>query len=236
MTAPTPTAAATTRSSARCFSTTALTGARATSSRSPDAASRPSAARRRYAGVPRTPWPRVPAASSTAGSDETRRGSSSLRSWRWEASSWLVAAPRAQIPGVPARCLWGIWLILTWSFISSSRSLNGYYLAALAPAMAALCGLGFALAWKRRAHTNVVIVVMTTVAVGVGYAVSLVPHSAGVGPWAVATSVLAAAGAVGIARTRSAARCATVGTRRRARVGRAGAAPRRGVGVGDGRG
>lgn len=93
--------------------------------------------------------------------------------------------------------LWGIWLILTWSFISSSRSLNGYYLAALAPAMAALCGLGFALAWKRRAHTSVVVVVMATVAIGVAYAISLVPERVGVRPWVVATSVLAAAGAVG---------------------------------------
>ena len=50
--------------------------------------------------------------------------------------------------------LWGIWLLLTWSFISSSPILNGYYLAALAPAMAALCGLGFALAWKARDRTS----------------------------------------------------------------------------------
>ena len=38
--------------------------------------------------------------------------------------------------------LWGIWQIMTWSFFSSSHFLNGYYLAALAPPMAALCGLG----------------------------------------------------------------------------------------------
>ncbi len=105
-------------------------------------------------------------------------------------------APRTD-PWRAGALLWGIWLILAWSFISSSRSLNGYYLAVLAPAMAALCGLGFALAWKRRAQPSVVIVVMTTVAVGVAYAVSLVPQSAGVRPWVVATSVLAAAGAVG---------------------------------------
>jgi 4-amino-4-deoxy-L-arabinose transferase-like glycosyltransferase len=105
-------------------------------------------------------------------------------------------APRTD-PWRAGALLWGIWLFLTWSFISSSRSLNGYYLAALAPAMAALCGLGFALAWKRRAQTSVVVVVITTVVIGVAYAIALVPESAGVRPWVVATSVLAAAGAAG---------------------------------------
>jgi hypothetical protein len=94
--------------------------------------------------------------------------------------------------------LWGIWQLLTWSFMSSSHFLNGYYLAALAPPMAALCGLGFALAWKRRERSATVpIVAMATVAVSVGYAVSLVPDRAGVRPWVITTSALAAAGAIG---------------------------------------
>ena len=101
-------------------------------------------------------------------------------------------------PWRAAAVLWGIWQILTWSSISSSHIIIGYYLAALAPAMAALCGLGFALAWKQRARSRVVPVVMiATVVAGVGYAVYLVPDLAGVRPWVVATSVLAAAGAVG---------------------------------------
>ena len=106
-------------------------------------------------------------------------------------------APRTD-PWRAGALLWGIWLILTWSFISSSPILNGYYLAALAPAMAALCGLGFALAWKLRDRTPVVpVVVMATVMVGVAYAVSLVPDIAGIRPWIVATSALATIGAVG---------------------------------------
>ena len=105
-------------------------------------------------------------------------------------------APRTD-PWRAGALLWGIWLILTWSFISSSHFLNGYYLAALAPALAALCGLGFALAWKLRARTSVVVIVMATVAVGVTHAVSLVPGSAGVRGWIVTTSALVAAGAVG---------------------------------------
>ena len=106
-------------------------------------------------------------------------------------------APRTD-PWRAGALLWGIWLILTWSFISSSPILNGYYLAALAPAMAALCGLGFALAWKLRDQTRVVpLVVLAAVAVGVGYAVTLVPDRAGLRPWVVATSVLVGVGAVG---------------------------------------
>ena len=101
-------------------------------------------------------------------------------------------------PWRAAALLWGIWLFLTWSFFSSSHFLNGYYLAALAPPMAALCGLGFALAWKLRERTRVVpVLAMAAVAVGVAYAVYLVPDAAGVRPWVIATSALATVGAVG---------------------------------------
>ena len=101
-------------------------------------------------------------------------------------------------PWRAAALLWGIWLFLTWSFFSSSHFLNGYYLAALAPPMAALCGLGFALAWKLRERTRVVpVLAMAAVAAGVAYAVYLVPDAAGVRPWVIATSALATVGAVG---------------------------------------
>jgi 4-amino-4-deoxy-L-arabinose transferase-like glycosyltransferase len=101
-------------------------------------------------------------------------------------------------PWRAAALLWGIWQILTWGSISSSHFLQGYYLAALAPPMAALCGLGFALAWKQRERSRAVpVVMMATVAVGVGYAVNLVPGTAGVQPWVDATSELALAGALG---------------------------------------
>ena len=101
-------------------------------------------------------------------------------------------------PWRAAALLWGVWLFLTWSFFSSSHFLNGYYLAALAPPMAALCGLGFALAWRLRERTRVVpVLAMAAVAVGVAYAVYLVPDAAGVRPWVIATSALATVGAVG---------------------------------------
>ena len=100
-------------------------------------------------------------------------------------------------PWRAAAVLWGVWLFFTWAFFASSQFLNSYYLAALAPAMAALCGLGLALAWRRREESPVVpVVLMATVAAGVAYAVYLVPDSAGVRPWIIATSALATAAAL----------------------------------------
>ncbi len=100
-------------------------------------------------------------------------------------------------PWRAAALLWGIWQIMTWSFFSSSHFLNGYYLAALAPPMAALCGLGLALAWRQRERSPVVpAVVMGTVVLGVAYNLYLVPEGAGVHFWVVSTSVLVAAGAL----------------------------------------
>jgi 4-amino-4-deoxy-L-arabinose transferase-like glycosyltransferase len=102
-----------------------------------------------------------------------------------------------QDPWRAAALLWGIWMILTWLFFAKSHFLNGYYLAALAPAMAALCALGLGLAWRRREDTRVVpVLVMLTVAGGVAYAVSLVPGDAGVRPLVVATSAVVAVAAI----------------------------------------
>jgi 4-amino-4-deoxy-L-arabinose transferase-like glycosyltransferase len=102
-------------------------------------------------------------------------------------------------PWRAAALLWGIWLFLTWCFFASSSFLNGYYLAALAPPMAALCGLGLALAWQRREDSRVVpVVLMATVAAGVFYAVYLVPDSAGTKPWLAAVGAIAALGSVAV--------------------------------------
>ncbi len=59
-------------------------------------------------------------------------------------------------PWRAAAVLWGTWMFLTWSFFASSHFLNAYYLAALAPPMAALCGLGLALAWRMRTESRLV--------------------------------------------------------------------------------
>jgi 4-amino-4-deoxy-L-arabinose transferase-like glycosyltransferase len=48
--------------------------------------------------------------------------------------------------------LWGTWLLTLWVFFSGGIYLHSYYVAALAPAIAALCGTGAAVAWSQRGH------------------------------------------------------------------------------------
>jgi 4-amino-4-deoxy-L-arabinose transferase-like glycosyltransferase len=127
-----------------------------------------------------------------------------------------------------AAVLWGIWLVFTWTFFADSKFLNAYYLAALAPAMAALCGLGLVLAWRTwRARTEtqldrrvVPVVLAATVLGGVAEALTLVPRSAGIWPWVLATTLALTAAACGC--------YAVVALRRTA----PGWAPRAGLGLG----
>lgn len=97
-----------------------------------------------------------------------------------------------------AALLWSGWLVLTWAFFSEGRYLNSYYLAALIPALAALCGLGGATAWRHRHAVVTRLVVLLTVVASTVYALALVPASAGVRPWIIASVVILAAVAVGI--------------------------------------
>jgi 4-amino-4-deoxy-L-arabinose transferase-like glycosyltransferase len=94
-------------------------------------------------------------------------------------------------PWRAAAVLWGMWMVMTWGFFASSQSLNAYYLAALVPPMAALCGLGLALAWRLRAESRLVpVVVLGAVLVGAAEALSLTPRGTGAWPWVVPTTVI----------------------------------------------
>lgn len=97
-------------------------------------------------------------------------------------------------PWRAAAVLWGSWMILTWAFFADSHFMNAYYLAALVPPMAALCGLGLALGWRiwrANPESRVVPVVFgATLLGGVAEALYLVPRSAGVWPWVLATTVV----------------------------------------------
>jgi len=108
-----------------------------------------------------------------------------------------------------AAVLWAAWLLFTWSFFASSHSINSYYLAALAPPIAALCGLGLALAWRLRALRATQAVLLGTVAAGTAYVLYLLPATAGVRAWVAATTLLlalaaAAATAASLLRARPA--------------------------------
>jgi 4-amino-4-deoxy-L-arabinose transferase-like glycosyltransferase len=97
-------------------------------------------------------------------------------------------------PWRAAAVLWGVWLVLTWAFFADSRFLNAYYLAALAPPMAALCGLGLTLGWRiwRKNPNGRVVPAVFVAAVlgGVAEALYLVPRSAGVWAWVLATTIV----------------------------------------------
>ena len=98
--------------------------------------------------------------------------------------------------------LWAAWLFFTWSFFADSHFLNSYYLAALAPPIAALFGMGVALAWRLRAQRGVRAVLLGTVAAGTAYALYLVPTGAGVRSWVIASTLLLAVAAL-VATARS---------------------------------
>ncbi|HXZ61605.1 MAG TPA: glycosyltransferase family 39 protein [Acidimicrobiales bacterium] len=104
-------------------------------------------------------------------------------------------APRGD-PLRAATVLWATWLFLTWCLFASSRNLNAYYLAALAPPIAALCGFGVSVAWERRDERSTQLVLCATVLVGCSYALALIPGSAGVHPWVLATTILLVLGAL----------------------------------------
>ena len=70
------------------------------------------------------------------------------------AAVWLFVLTRRstahRYSSRPPVLLWSVWLVLTFGFFSAGQFLNSYYLAALIPAVAALCGMGALAAWERR--------------------------------------------------------------------------------------
>ncbi len=65
------------------------------------------------------------------------------------AAVWLIVLQRRRPRTDSLRAaviLWFAWLVLTFAFFSASHFLNSYYTAARIPAVAALCGIGFAAA------------------------------------------------------------------------------------------
>jgi hypothetical protein len=83
--------------------------------------------------------------------------------------------------------LWGTWLAVMLVFFSAGGYPNSYYVAALAPAIAALCATGFAEVWRRReVYTPAAALVL-----GVGYGVYLLRGGTGVPSWLVPAALCA---------------------------------------------
>ncbi|GGQ14462.1 4-amino-4-deoxy-L-arabinose transferase-like glycosyltransferase [Actinomadura coerulea] len=132
-------------------------------------------------------------------------------SWLLPAALALLAAglwaarraPRTD-PARAALALWGGWLLLTAAVFSWMQGIfHEYYTVALAPAIAALTGMGAALLWERRRAPEAAAVLSATVALTALWAYVLLGRSADWHPWlapAVAAAGLLAAAGLAAAR------------------------------------
>jgi 4-amino-4-deoxy-L-arabinose transferase-like glycosyltransferase len=113
----------------------------------------------------------------------------------------VLAARRRQIRIDLVRAaalLWTAWLVITGAFFSSGQYLNSYYVAALTPAVGALCGMGAALAWRHRSARSTKLVIAAIVAGNTAYALVLVPGDAGIHATVVVSSIAVAVLGVGL--------------------------------------
>jgi 4-amino-4-deoxy-L-arabinose transferase-like glycosyltransferase len=101
-------------------------------------------------------------------------------------------APRAAV------VLWFTWLVFLFAFFSAGRLINSYYLAALVPAVAALCAFGARLAWQRRRSRAVRAMLAVTMTATVAAVIALVPSYVGVRIWIIASLVVVGGLAAGI--------------------------------------
>ena len=96
-----------------------------------------------------------------------------------------------------ALLLWGLWLIASSGAFTVATTVNSYYLAALAPPVAALLATGLTLAWQHRARRPAWLVLAAAVAATAAYAAWLVPGAGtGLPGWLRPVSLVLAAVAV----------------------------------------
>jgi 4-amino-4-deoxy-L-arabinose transferase-like glycosyltransferase len=117
------------------------------------------------------------------------------------AGLWITRrAPRTD-PGRAALIVWGGWLLVTGLVFSFMQGIfHQYYTVALAPAIAALVGIGATLLWKQRHQAFALPVLAGSVLVTGVWSYVLLDRSSSFQPWLklaiVITAVLAAAGLV----------------------------------------
>jgi 4-amino-4-deoxy-L-arabinose transferase-like glycosyltransferase len=98
-----------------------------------------------------------------------------------------------------ALVFWGLWLACFFVIFSSGRYLNSYYVAALAPALAGLCGFGVTgLRRCLEVTRNAYLWLIAGVSCSAAYAIFLLPEGAGIRTWLV-PSIVAVAGIVDLA-------------------------------------
>ena len=101
--------------------------------------------------------------------------------------------------------LWGLWLGVLGAFFSAGGYPNSYYVAALSPAIGALCGAGIAVAWRRRAQPATQACLAGALLASVGYGIYLLQGGSRVPGWLVPVAVCASIlGLIALAGARSA--------------------------------
>jgi 4-amino-4-deoxy-L-arabinose transferase-like glycosyltransferase len=99
--------------------------------------------------------------------------------------------------------LWGLWLIVLGAFFSAGGYPNSYYVAALSPAIGALCGIGLEVAWRWRERLVAQACLAGAMLASVGYGIHLLDGGADVPGWLIPVAVCAAlAGVLALATAR----------------------------------
>ena len=93
--------------------------------------------------------------------------------------------------------LWGGWWLILAVFFSAGTYLNSYYVAALVPAVAALCGVGLAACGPRPWSARVRLIVAATVLACAGYGADLMSGTASGPVLLTVVALVVAAAAVG---------------------------------------
>ena len=85
--------------------------------------------------------------------------------------------------------LWGAWLLVLWALFSDGVYLHSYYVAALAPAIAGLCGTGAAMVWSRWPHRSARQSLAVAVVISIAYGAYLLRGGVGVPAWLIPAAV-----------------------------------------------
>jgi 4-amino-4-deoxy-L-arabinose transferase-like glycosyltransferase len=91
-----------------------------------------------------------------------------------------------------AAVLWGLWLIVLGAFFSAGGYPNSYYVAALSPAIGALCGTGVEVAWRRRERVATRGCLAGALLASAGYGIYLLDGGSGVPGWLIPGAICAA--------------------------------------------
>ena len=100
------------------------------------------------------------------------------------AGLWLVRRARRTDLQRASLILWGAWLVVTGAVFSLMAGIfHPYYTAALAPAVAALVGIGAMLLWERRDHWAAMTTLVVAVGATVWWSSVLLDRSVGWNTW-----------------------------------------------------